>query len=233
MPAKKKTEKKTKPVRKKRNPLFDLGKEICKVMPRDHLKYKICVSGAAETGVCAKHAIEAAEEIGREIACAGMVLVTGATVGIPYWAAKGAKEAGGMVIGFSPAASEISHIKTYRLPTDYHDLIVYTGFQYGGRDLILTRASDAIITICGRTGTLHEFTIAFEDKKPNGVLEGTGGTADMIRDILKKAKRGYGNTVFAKKPKELLEKVISLIHEQETLNHNADEYRKDFFPTNQ
>src|SRR3989344_5433409 len=114
-------------------------------------RYKICISGAAETGRCAKDAHLKAMEIGREVARRGMVLVTGATNGIPYWAAKGAKEAGGMVIGFSPAASEIAHIKTYHLPTDYHDVIVYTGFDYVGRNLILTRSSDAIVTICGRT----------------------------------------------------------------------------------
>src|SRR3990167_8084517 len=93
-------------------------------------KYKICVSGAAETGHCAPDAPEKAEEMGREIARRGMVLVTGATTGIPYWSAKGAKEEGGMVIGLSPAKSETDHIKNYKLPTDYHDLIVYTGFEY-------------------------------------------------------------------------------------------------------
>lgn len=202
--------------------------------PRDHLKYKICISGAAETGLCNKKAIEMAEETGRLIAQMGMVLVTGATVGIPYWAAKGAKEAGGIVIGFSPASSEISHLKTYRLPTDYHDIIIYTGFQYGGRDLMLTRASDAVITICGRTGTLHEFTIAFEDNKPNGILEGSGGTADMIRDILERAKRGYGKAVFAKTPKELLKKLIPLIADGDKEAHNQNHpYSRDFFPRKQ
>lgn len=215
--------------RKRNNPLLDLNKDICKVTPRDHLKYKICVSGAAETGLCSKDAMEKAEAMGREIACAGMVLVTGATIGIPYWAAKGAKEAGGIVIGLSPAASEISHIKTYRLPTDYHDLIIYTGFEYAGRNLLLTRASDAVVTICGRVGTLNEFTIAFEDKKPNGVLEGTGGAADMLKDILQKSKRGMGRTVFAKEPKELLKKLLPLITARDDFSHNLTaNYRPDY-----
>jgi len=82
------------------------------------------------------------------------------------------------VIGFSPAASEKAHVKSYRLPTDFHDVIVYTGFNYSGRNLILTRSSDAVIIICGRMGTLNEFSIAFEDNKPIGVLTGSGGTAD-------------------------------------------------------
>ncbi|MDO8601655.1 MAG: LOG family protein [bacterium] len=202
-----------------------LNQNICKVVPRHHLKYKICVSGAAETGHCSPDTAQKAEIIGREIACNGMVLVTGATIGVPYWAAKGAKEAGGIVIGLSPASSEIAHVKTYHLPTDYHDLIIYTGFEYSGRNLLLTRASDAVITICGRIGTLNEFTIAFEDHKPNGVLEGTGGTADMIRDMLTKAKRGFGKTVFSRDPKELVKKIISLIDGNEHRVHSRAPYK--------
>lgn len=182
-----------------------------KLIRRHQLKYKICISGAAETGHCAIDAVEKAEETGREIARRGMVLVTGATVGIPYWAAKGAKEEGGIVIGFSPAASELAHKKVYKLPTDYHDVIVYTGFEYSGRNLILTRSSDALINICGRMGTLNEFTIAFEDEKPIGVLEGTGGTADEIKDIVGKMHRGPGNIVYDTDPKGLMDKIENLI----------------------
>ena len=190
---------------------------------RQHLKYKICISGAADTGHCAIDAPEKAEEIGREIARRGMVLVAGATIGIPYWAAKGAKEEGGIVIGLSPAASEASHMKTYKLPTDYHDLIVYTGFEYSGRNLLLTRSADAIINICGRMGTLNEFTIAFEDGKPIGVLEGTGGTADELRDIVKKMHRGPGRVVYSNDINELLDKVVLEI-EKDKKDHGSNRY---------
>ncbi len=179
------------------------------------LKYKICISGAAETGVCAPDALEKTELLGRLIAERGMVVVTGATTGTPYWAAKGAKEAGGTVIGISPASSKIHHVKTYRLPTDYHDLIIYTGFGYSGRNLLLTRSADAVITVCGRIGTMNEFTDAFEDEKPQGVLTGTGGTADMLHDFLDKAHRGYGKTVFEADPAKLLDKVVALIEAEE------------------
>jgi uncharacterized protein (TIGR00725 family) len=180
-----------------------------------HLKYKICVSGSAETEYCAPGTVEKAMEIGRMIAERGMVLVTGATTGIPYWSAKGAKEAGGIVIGLSPAASKAAHVKTYHLPIDFHDLIIYTGFDYAGRNLLLTRAADAIVTIYGRVGTLNEFTIAFEDKKPQGILTGTGGVSDELHDILAKAHRGMGKTVFESDPKTLLDKVVELIDKEE------------------
>lgn len=184
---------------------------------KSYLKYKICVSGAAETGHCQKGALEKAKEIGKEIVRHNGVLVTGATSGVPYWAAIGAKEEGGIVIGLSPAVSEKAHIKTYRLPTDYHDLIIYTGFEYAGRNLLLTRSSDAVIVICGRMGTLNEFTIAFEDNKPIGVLVETGGTADLLKDIVAKVHRGPGKIIYDSEPKKLIEKLLKLIDKEKEI----------------
>lgn len=187
-------------------------------LEKDSLRHKICVSGAADSTHCSEPALKLSEEVGREIARRGAVLVTGATHGIPYWAAKGAKEEGGISIGLSPAASEKAHIKTYRLPTDYFDLIIYTGFDYSGRNLILTRSSDAVITICGRMGTLNEFTIAFEDNKPQGVLLGSGGLADMIQDIVANMHRGSGKIVYDSDPKKLVDGVIKLIEKEKEEN---------------
>jgi len=206
-------------MQKKKEPKKEIEKKIKEILPADyHLKYKICVSGAAETGFCSEGAHESAEMIGREIARRGMVLVTGATIGLPYWAAKGAKEEGGIVIGLSPAASKIAHIKTYHLPLDYHDVIIYTGFNYAGRNLLLTRSSDGIITVCGRIGTLNEFTIGFEDNKPMGVLEGSGGIADRVREIVEHAHRGPGKIVFSNDPKKLVDDLIDLIEKDDKAN---------------
>ncbi len=182
------------------------------------LKYKICVSGAAETGHCAEGTFEKTVELGRQIARRGMVLVTGATTGTPYWAAKGAKEEGGIVIGLSPASSKLAHIKTYHLPIDYHDLIIYTGFGYSGRNLLLIRSSDAVITVCGRMGTLNEFTIAFEDDKLSGILQKTGGMADNIKEIVDEAHRGPGRIVYDSDPSALLEKVVKELEAEEKQN---------------
>jgi len=178
------------------------------------MKYNIAVSGAAETEHCNVNALELAKEVGREIIRQGATLITGATSGIPYWSAIGAKEEKGMVIGVSPAASEKAHKKTYRLPTDYHDLIIYTGSDYAGRNLLLTRCADAVIVICGRIGTLNEFTIAFEDKKPIGILTGSGGSADMIKGIVGKAHRGPGKIVYDSNPKKLVQRLLKLIKKE-------------------
>lgn len=176
-----------------------------------HIKLKFCISGAAETGHCAPDALEKTKDLGRAVVESGAVLVTGATTGAPYWAAIGAKEAGGFVIGISPATSEIEHVKKYKLPLDYHDIIIYTGFGYSGRNLFLTRAADAVLITCGRMGTLNEFTIAFEDSKPIGVLIGTGGMADELEDLLAKAHRGKAGVVFDSDPRELIKKVTELV----------------------
>jgi len=176
--------------------------------------YKICVSGAAQTDHCGESAFEVAMNLGKEIARHDAVLVDGATTGFPFWASKGAKEEGGIVIGFSPAVSYKEHERVYKLPSEYHDLIVYTGFDYSGRNLLLTRAADAVIVGCGRLGTLNEFTIAFEDGKPIGVLEGEWETDETIKMIIAKAHRRKGNIVYSKDPKELVEKLIECIKKE-------------------
>lgn len=184
-------------------------------------KYKICVSGAAETGHCGPDAFETAEELGKEIVRHDAVLVTGATTGFPYWSAKGAKSEGGIVLGISPAITEEDHVKNFQLPTDYHDLIIYTGFNYSGRNLLLVRSADAVIFGCGRMGTLNEFTIAFEDKKSIGILRGVWETDELFKTLIEKshrAKEMEGKIVFDSDPKKLLDKLVELIKKEK--NHN-------------
>jgi len=179
-----------------------------------HLKLKLCISGAAETDHCGENALEKAKELGAEVVKHGAILVTGATTGFPLWAAMGAKEAGGTSIGISPASSEREHSEVYDLPLDYLDMIIYTGFGFSGRNLLLTRASDAVFIGCGRVGTINEFTIAFEDKKPIGVLEGEWETDTVIKDIMEKGHRPNEKVIFDSDPKMLVEHVIELVKKE-------------------
>jgi uncharacterized protein (TIGR00725 family) len=123
----------------------------------------------------------------------------------------GVKEEGGISIGMSPAASEKEHVEAYKLPLDYMDLIIYTGFGYPGRDLLLTRSADAVICGCGRVGTIHEFTIAFEDSKPIGIYEGPWEMGDQLKEILEKGHRPNSKISFGDNPKKLVEEVIALV----------------------
>ncbi len=197
-----------------------MDKNICHTA----YKYKICVSGAAETNHCGADAFASAEELGREIVRHNAVLVDGATTGFPFWAAKGAKQEGGIVIGLSPAATEKEHIHGYQLPTEYHDMIIYTGFNYSGRNLLLVRASDAVIFGCGRMGTINEFTITFEDKKPIGILQGEWETDELFKELIEKSHRAEemkGKVVFDSDPKRLLDKLVEIIKKEKENNHNS------------
>ncbi|MEK7134330.1 MAG: hypothetical protein AAB805_02355 [Patescibacteria group bacterium] len=190
-----------------------------------HARIKIAVSGAADTAHCGEEALDKAKKVGRAIARNGAVLVSGATTGFPLWASIGMKEEGGISIGLSPAASEREHVEAYRLPIDYMDLLIYTGFGYAGRDLLLTRSSDAIIIGCGRVGTIHEFTVAFEDGKPIGILEGGWTTDDTIKDIIARANRTRDNIIFESDPNVLVEKLIALVKKEKVTDTMTYSYR--------
>jgi len=172
---------------------------------------KIGVSGAAETGHCGIDAEEKGKELGRQIAQQGAILLTGATTGFPMWSAMGAKEAGGLSVGLSPATGEKEHIETYNLPLEYMDMIIYTGFGYPGRDIIFTHSTDGTLFGCGRIGTIHEFTVAFEDGKPIGILEGAWETDEVLHDIINNGHRPSDMIIFDSDPKALVERVIEMV----------------------
>ena len=175
------------------------------------MQYKIAVSGAAEISRCCDNIILLSKEVGKEIARAHCVLISGATTGVPYFSAQGCKQAGGFNVGFSPASSEIEHLRRYRLPLDVFDVMIYTGADYSGRDIIMTKSADAIIIACGRMGTLHEFTTAVECGKIIGVLEGSGGTADKIRGLVKGTYRGIKRIIYDSDSAALVRKVAERV----------------------
>lgn len=172
----------------------------------------ISVSGAAEVAHCGPTVIPIAKELGREIARQGCQIITGATSGFPMYAAEGAKEAGGVSFGLSPAASKKEHLETYRLPLKALDAVVYTGFGFPGRDLMLVRSSDAIVIGCGRIGTIHEFTIGWEAEMPMGILVGEWATDEVIKNIIDNSNRQNPNVIFESDPKIMIEKLVKMVH---------------------
>ncbi len=177
--------------------------------------YQICVSGAAK-GHSVEEGRQLAVRAGAAIAKAHHALLTGATIGLPNFAAEGYKKAGGvMSLGISPASSKIEHVRKYRLPTKAYDSILYTGLHYVGRDSLLINSSDAVVSIGGRLGTLHEFTIAMETKTPIGFLQGAGGVSSQIMDILHAAGELQSeNVVFSEDPEDLIRQLTKLLDER-------------------
>lgn len=174
--------------------------------------YQICVSGAAK-GKTVEQGKELAGSIGEAIAKAGHSLMTGATTGLPDSAAIGYKKAGGkMSFGISPASTKIEHVMKYRLPTKSYDVILYTGLHYGGRDALLINSCDAVVTLGGRLGTLHEFTIAAETHTPIAILEGAGGIADKLQGLLELLPNANPDLViFDEDPDRLIAKLTRLL----------------------
>ena len=177
--------------------------------------YQICISGAAK-GQSAGEGRELAQAAGRALAEAGHSLMTGATVGLPNYAAEAYKAAGGkMSVGLSPASSKIEHVIKYRLPTEAYDTILFTGLHYIGRDSLLITSADAVVSIGGRLGTLHEFTIAMETDTPIGFLQGAGGISTEIMDILHAAGENKSNNIiFDENAEKLVTELVDMLDKE-------------------
>ena len=192
------------------------------------MNYSICVSGAAAGDTVAKSHV-LAERLGAAIAKSGHILTTGATVGLPLYAARAAREAGGRSIGFSPAASLREHVNKYRLPIGFYDFVNFTGMHYVGRDVFLVQSSDAVITLGGRFGSLHEFTTALESRMPCGVLLDSGGAADLIPDLMRKLKAPNEKLVlFDNNPERLVKRLVALL-DSEMKDLNTKTIEQEWF----
>jgi uncharacterized protein (TIGR00725 family) len=152
------------------------------------------------------------EELGGAIAQQNCILVTGATTGLPDLVAKAFRKSGGFAFGVSPAENRQEHIVRYGLPDDGADVIIFTGFGYKGRNVVNVRSADIVLILGGATGTLNEFTIAYDEGKTIGVLEGSGGIADHIREIIKMCnKPTLGRVFFDSDPTKLVASCVAAI----------------------
>jgi uncharacterized protein (TIGR00725 family) len=97
-------------------------------------------------------ALEAAEQVGRELAKAGVVLVCGGLGGVMEAASRGAAEAGGEVIGILPGEDPAE-------ANQYCTRVVATGTGHA-RNLAVVASADAVIAIAGEWGTLSEIAFA-------------------------------------------------------------------------
>ncbi|MBI2806270.1 MAG: YHS domain-containing protein [Planctomycetes bacterium] len=175
---------------------------------------KIGVMGGA-TGRMTKRHLDVAHRVGQAIARNECILITGACPGLPLAAACGAKQEGGFVVGISPGLSLDEHIFKYQSPTEFHDVLIYTGSGLMGREVVNIRSSDMVVIIGGRSGTLGELAIAYDEGKLIGVLTGTGGISDLVADILRACKKETGSKVVYDADPEKLIKTLLRVYRAE------------------
>jgi uncharacterized protein (TIGR00725 family) len=97
---------------------------------------------------------ELAEEVGREIALRGAVLVCGGLSGVMEAACKGAVSEGGLTIGILPGEDRSSANPYVKIP-------IVTGVGYA-RNVAVVRTAQAVIAIDGSYGTLTEIGYALQ-----------------------------------------------------------------------
>lgn len=163
-------------------------------------------------------ALAAAEEVGRLVAEAGAIVVSGGLSGVMEAVSRGAKRAGGLTVGVLPGFDK-------RDANPYVDIPLATGMGYM-RNTLNVRFGDAVIMISGGIGTLNELTVAYEDK-PTVILEGTGGWADRMRTVAYKGvhlDEGGRNVLrYAKSPREAVDMALDLARRDARAQRAGDE----------
>ncbi len=178
------------------------------------MKLKIGVMGSSGDDQRSE-VMEKAHCLGEAIARRDCVLITGACPGLPQASVQGARAAGGLVVGISPGLSLDEHVHKYRGQTDGYDVIVYTGSGLMGREITAIRTCDMVAIVGGRTGTLGEFAIAYDEGRLVGVLSGTGGITEVIEPILKVADKLTGSQViYENDPVRLVDRLLEVYRTQ-------------------
>ncbi|MFQ5647449.1 MAG: hypothetical protein ACE5GM_11000 [bacterium] len=174
------------------------------------MKIQIGVMGSA-SGHLEEQTKEIAFELGRYIALAGCAIITGGCPGLPYEATRGAKSEGGTTIGISPGLNQDEHVNRYDSPTDDIDVLIYTGNGLMGREVVAIRSCDIVIIVGGRSGTLGEFSVAYDEGKLIGVLTETGGITEIIEELEEKVRKPTGSVVvYDRNPKKLIARLIEI-----------------------
>lgn len=99
-----------------------------------------------------------AEEVGRLLAEAGAIVVTGGCGGVMEAASKGAREAGATTLGILPGADRGQ-------ANDWVAVAVPTGMGEA-RNALVVRAADAVVAVGGAWGTLSEIALARKTGTP-------------------------------------------------------------------
>ena len=109
-------------------------------------------------GQCSKEEAKLAEEVGRELARQGAILVCGGLGGVMEAACKGASSQGGVTIGILPGDSR-------QAANPYIQIPIVTGMGYA-RNITVVKSAQAVIAVGGNYGTLSEISHALQSGIP-------------------------------------------------------------------
>ena len=107
---------------------------------------------------CTEKTYEIAREVGELIAAQQWTLVCGGGGGVMEAVCRGAQTAGGCTVGILPTSDESS-------ANQYLAVKIPTGLGYA-RNILVVRASQALIALNGKYGTLSEIAFACNEEKP-------------------------------------------------------------------
>ncbi len=155
------------------------------------MRIQIGVMGSAG-GDISRTELDLAKRVGYRIAQRECVIVTGACPGLPHAAVLGAHEAGGASLGVSPARSREEHVQVFESPLDPYTTIVFTGSGLMGRETHNIHSSDFVLLVGGRSGTLGEFAIAYDEGKLIGILRDSGGISNDFGAIARLVRKDTG-----------------------------------------
>ena len=184
----------------------------------------IGVMGSAG-GKIEKETFHLAYLLGETIAKRKHVLITGACPGLPQESVKGALKQCGVVVGVSPALNIEEHVRKYHSPTRGYHAIIYTGSGLMGREIENIRSCDVVIFVGGRSGTLGEFAIAYDEAKVIGVLQGSGGITKHIDKIITMVEKETGAIVLYDTDPEILIKKAEQVYKDSILPRKMEALR--------
>ncbi len=130
-------------------------------------KVFVAVIGGAQAS---RRELGLAEDVGRELAKCGAVLVCGGLGGVMEAACRGAVAGGGRTIGILPGIGREEANPYVQIP-------IVTGMGYA-RNVIVVRSAQAVIAVGGSYGTLTEIAYALQSGIPVIGL----GTWSLSRD---------------------------------------------------
>jgi uncharacterized protein (TIGR00725 family) len=109
-------------------------------------------------GQCSKEEAQLAEEVGRELARRGAILVCGGLGGIMEAACRGASLEGGTTVGILPGDDS-------QAANPYVQIPIVTGLGYA-RNIAVVKSAQAVIAVGGSYGTLSEISHALQSGIP-------------------------------------------------------------------